>query len=287
MTPHNLADKIEGLIISANEVYAASVGGVEAKLYNDLVTILKFIDTDQDGYIKQNAGNRQILRAGEKQFDQTINERQFQSAVENHLKVIPKIDSLNQAYFESVSSAFKPNRAFIQSLQKQAIETVNSYVLQDGLASQVKIPLNQILNQNINTGGQFSGMLNQLKIFIEGDESLDGRLTSYSRGILRDTLFQYTRSYQQSVTADLKLEWYMYSGGIIDKTRPFCEERAGKFFHQKEVESWAKLDWKGKNPLTTESSIFVLCGGYNCAHEIIPVAQTIVPKADLDRISTN
>lgn len=287
MTPHDLADKIEGLIISANDKYAKVIAGVEVKLYDDLVTILKFIETDSEGYIKQNAGNRQILRAAERQFDATINESPFQAAVENHLKVIPKIDALNEAYFESVSSAFKPNRVFISSLQNQAIQTVNSYVLQDGLAAQVKIPLNQILNQNINTGGQFSGMLKQLRTFIEGDENLDGRLTSYSRGILRDTLFQYTRSYQQSVTADLKLEWYLYSGGLMDKSRPFCIERAGKFFHQKEIEGWAKLSWAGKNPLTTESSIFVLAGGYSCAHELIPVSKSIVPQNDLDRISTN
>lgn len=285
MRPEKLADSIEGLIIAANDVYAARVVGVEAKLYDDLVTILKFIETDEQGYILQNAGNRQILRAAQKQFDETINNSDYQPAVENHLKVIPKVDALNEAYFESVSSAFKPNRVFISSLQNQAIETVNSYILQDGLASQVKIPLDQILNQNINTGGQYSGMLRQLRTFIEGDSKLDGRLTSYSRGILRDTLFQYARSYQQSVTADLKLEWYLYAGGLMDKSRPFCIDRAGKYFHQKEIERWAKLQWAGKNPLTTESSIFMLAGGFSCQHEMIPVHISIVPQADIDRIS--
>ena len=284
MQPNVLADKIEGLIIAANDVYAARIVSVEGKLYDDLVTILRFVETDEQGYIKQNAGNRQILRAAQKQFDQTINNSDYQPAVEAHLRVIPKIDALNESYFESISSAFKPNRQFIASLQAQAIETVNSYVLQDGLASQVKIPLDQILNQNINTGGSYSGMLKQLKTFIEGDPNLDGRLTSYSKGILRDTLFQYARSYQQSVTADLKLEWYLYAGGLMDKSRPFCVERAGGYFHQKEIEGWAKLSWAGKNPLTTESSIFVLAAGFNCQHSIIPVHVSIVPKSDLERI---
>lgn len=284
MTPHELADKIEGLIVSSNSAYARKIVAVEGKLYDDLVNILRFVDTDSEGYIKQNAGNRQILRAAELQFDKTISGSGFQEAVETHLQAIPKIDALNEAYFESVSSAFKPNRVFISSLQNQAIETVNSFVLQDGLAAQVKLPLNQILNQNINTGGQFSGMLKQLRTFIEGNDDLDGRLTSYSRGILRDALFQYSRAYQQSVTADLKLEWYLYSGGLMDKSRPFCIERAGKYYHQKEIESWASLSWAGKNNLTTESSIFILAGGHSCTHEIIPVHKSIVPASDLQRI---
>lgn len=285
MQPHDLANKLEALIIAANENFVKSIIGVEGKLYDDLVTILRFVDLDGDGYIKQNAGNRAILRAAQDQFNKTIEASTYQSAVEKHLSIINNIDLLNQTYFESVSSVFKANKLFIRGLQTSAIETVNQYLLQDGLASQVRLPLNSILNQNFNTGGSFSGMLNQLRIFIKGDPELDGRLVSYSRGIIRDALFQYSRAYQQSVTADLKLSWYMYSGGVMDKSRPFCVERTGKFFHQSEVEAWAALDWAGKNNQTTKSSIFVLCGGWNCGHSVVPVSEVIVPKNDLARIT--
>lgn len=285
MLPHDLAEKIEALIVAANEKFAKAMASVEAKLYNDLVAILRMVGLDPDGYIKQDAGNRAILRAAQGQFDKTIQNSVYQYSVEKHLSVINEIDQLNQTYFTGLSSSFKANKIFIRGLQNSAIETVNSYLLQDGLASQVKLPLNNILNQNFNTGGSFSGMLNQLRIFIKGEPDLDGRLVSYSRGILRDALFQYSRAYQQSVTADLKLSWYSYSGGVMDKTRPFCAERTGKFFHQKEVEGWAELDWAGKNNQTTKSSIFVLCGGWNCGHSIIPVSEVVVPTSDLERIN--
>lgn len=282
MTPQQVATSIEGLIVSANERYARQIVGVQNKLYNDLVTILKFIDTDADGNILQNAGNRSILRAAQNQFDKTINESTYQSSVENHVRVIPKIDDLNADYFASVSSAFKPNRVFIKSLQSSTIETINSYILQDGLAAQVKIPLNEILNQNINAGGSFQGMLKQVETFTKGNDQVEGRLLRYTRTYISDTLFNYSRAYQQSVTADLKLEWYQYNGGIMDKTRPFCESRAGRFFQHKEVESWANLEWQGKNALTTESSIFIFCGGHNCRHQLIPVHESIVPDEDLE-----
>ena len=283
MTPQSLANQIEGLVIAANERYATQIIGVQSKLYNDLVTILKFIETDADGNILQNAGNRAILRAGQNQFDKTIQNSAYQSAVEDHLRVIPKIDELNAAYFESVSSAFLPNRVFIKQLQTSAIETVNSFVLQDGLAAQVKLPLNEILNQNINAGGSFSGMLKQVETFIKGNDQVEGRLLRYTRTYLSDAIFNYTRAYQQAVTADLKLEFYLYAGGLMDKSRPFCIERAGKFFHHNEIENWANLDWQGKNPLTTESSIFVLAAGFNCRHSIIPVHESIVDSDVIER----
>lgn len=282
MTASKLADSIEGLIIAANENYAAQLIKVEAKLYEDLVTILKLIETDDSGYIKQNAGNRAILRTAQNQFDKTIQGSSYQSALEAHLSVIPVIDDLNTTYFESISSAFKPNRIFIQQLQNQTIESVNQLVLQDGLTAQVKIPLNQILSQNVNTGGSFSGMLEQVRTFVKGNEDLDGRLMSYSRGQVRDALFQYSRAYQNSVTADLKLTWFRYVGGLIDTSRPFCRERNGHYYTQKEIESWASLEWAGKNPLTTESSIFVLVAGFNCNHQLVPVSESIVPAEDLE-----
>lgn len=283
MSASELADKIEGLIIEANGKYASRIIAVQNKLYNDLVTILKFVDLDEQGYIKQNSGNRAILRTAQDQFDKTIRSSTYQYALEQHLNVIPVIDNLNTEYFESISSAFKPNRVFIKNLQTQTIENVNTLILQDGLAAQVKLPLNQILQQNVNTGGSFTGMLNQLKTFIQGNDNIEGRLLSYSRGILRDTLFQYTRSFQTSVTEDLKLTWYRYVGGLMDKSRPFCIDRNGGFFTQKEIESWASSEWKGKNNLTTKSSIFIFCGGYNCNHQLIPVSDLIVPAEDKNR----
>ena len=69
----------------------------------------------------------------------------------------------------------------------------------------------------------------------------------------------------------------------MDKTRSFCEERTGKFFHHKEIEQWASLDWAGKKAGTTESSIFLFAGGWNCAHELIPVDRIIVPDEVIQR----
>ena len=259
---------------------------VQNQLYSRIQVILKDIDLDKNGLIKQTAANRAILQRAQAEFDFIISDQtQYQASIERYLKSVPKIDALNAAYFETVSSAFQPNRAFIKQLQKQAIETVNSQLLQDGFVSNVKGPLVDILNQNINTGGSFSGMLEQIRTFIRGDANLDGRLVSYSRGILNDVLFQYSRAYQKSVTSDLGLKWYKYVGGLVKDSREFCIARAGKFWHESEIMSWASLEWQGRNRYTTESSIFVVLGGYNCSHQVIPVHESVVPEEDLQRMN--
>jgi hypothetical protein len=128
--------------------------------------------------------------------------------------------------------------------------------------------------------------LQEVRDYVKGTPDFDGRLLSYSKGIVRDALTIYARSFQQSVTADLGLKWYLYAGGLMDTSRPFCVERAGNYYHESEIKAWAHLEWAGKMRGTSESSIFQFVGGYFCGHQLIPVHESIVPKVDLDRINS-
>lgn len=283
MSAQQLAEQIEDLIISGTDVFGTEVERLQNQVYNKVIASLKDLEMDRDGNILQNAQNRRILSQAEEVIDSILPGAEFTQFVSEVLTIIPQIETLNAEYFSGISSKFKLNRTFLSSLQDQTVEKIEGTLLQDGLRFAIKDPLKDILNQNINTGGNFSGMLDQVRSFIAGEDDLDGRLLSYSRGIVRDTLFDYSRAFQQAVTADLKLEYYMYAGGIMDKTRPFCLERAGRYFHESEIKSWASMDWAGKRAGTTESSIFIFCGGYGCLHSMVPVDRSIVDKETIRR----
>lgn len=286
MNPEELAEAIAQLIAGAEQRFTSSLGRIQEILFRRLSNVVKNLQTDSQGYILQSSANRTILQEAEGVFNEVVQSGAYQKAVVENLSVVPEIDTLNQRYFETVSESFKLNRVYLKSLQGSVIRDLNVKLLQDGLTASVRLPLNQILNQNVNVGGSFSGMLDQLRQFVTGGEN-EGRLLRYSRGILTDTLFNYSRAYQQAVVSDLGLSWYFYSGGLMDKSRPFCIERSERYFHQKEIESWASMDWAGKNPNTTESSIFIYVGGANCRHSLIPVHENSVPKEAIDRLSTN
>jgi hypothetical protein len=284
MSAQQLAEQIEELILSSTEDFSAGIEYLQGTIYNRLLGVLKELEIDSDGYIKQSAANRRVLYDAENMINEFLPGESLPQLVSVVITVIPEIDSLNIEYFKGISSAFKDNRAFIKGLQTSTIEQIESTLLQDGLTAAIKNPLVEILNLNVNTGGNFSGFLQQVRDFIQGNDELDGRTLSYSRTYLRDTLFNYSRAFQQSVTADLKLVFYSYSGGLMDKSREFCIERAGNFYHESEIKQWAGLEWRGKRQGTTESSIFVYCGGYNCTHSLIPVHEAIVPQDVKDRV---
>lgn len=282
MNPQELARAIEALVIEADSRYVSAIGRIQNSLYDELALILKDLEL-QDGYIKQNAANRKILNKADSKIQETFSSSKYTTAINNYIAVIPRIDLNNVKYFTSIEESFKPSRIFLKNLQTDTISTIEKYVLRDGLQSQVISPLSQILSQNINSGGQFSGFFEQVRNYVKGNDQVEGRAMSYTRTYLRDSLFTYSRTFQQSLTNDLGLEFYAYVGGLIDKSRPFCIERNGKYFSHKEIESWAELDWAGKKQGTTESSIFLFAGGWNCSHQIIPVSKLIVPQDVIDR----
>lgn len=278
----NLGEKIESIIGAADNKFFAVVRITQQDLYENLIDLFKKLEVSSDGYILNNASNRALLTKSSQVFNQTINNSGYNEAVNEFVGTFSQIDLANQDYFSTISDLFKPNRLFITSLQNQTISALESAILNEGLAANIKSPLMNIISQNINSGGSYSGFLEQLRSNIIGMEN-EGKLLRYSRGILNDALFNYSRAYQQSVTNDLGLEFYLYSGGLTKDSREFCAEHSDEFYHQNEIEAWANETWQGQVAGTTSSSIFIFAGGYNCKHSIIPVDISIVPQDVIQR----
>ena len=164
-------------------------------------------------------------------------------------------------------------------------------LLGDGLgatvSANVSAPIKRELIDAVTTGASYTDTLRSLRNLIEGTPDRDGLLTRYSRLIVSDTFAMTDRSYTATIGEELGYEWFLYAGGIIDTTRPFCKEHNGRYYHRKEIEGWAKQDWQGKMAGTNEKTIFVTAGGYNCQHSIMPVSVFVVPKPDIDRNIAN
>ena len=63
---------------------------------------------------------------------------------------------------------------------------------------------------------------------------------------------------------------FEYAGGVIETTRPFCEDLAGAVLTEEEItDIWSSESWAGKEP----GDPFVVRGGYNCRHFWVPVSE--------------
>lgn len=249
------------------------------------------MEVDKDGYIVQSQANRKIIQKASNAFESGIKNSPYFDGIQQYVNSIPLVDKANSAYFDFISQGYKPNAQYITSLKKDTIASLESLLMQDGLESQIKAPLMNILNQNINSSAKFTDLLKSVQEYIVGTNQVDGKLLSYSKQITSDALFNYSRAYQQSVTSDLGLEWYLYSGGLTEGgkyssgSRDFCIARVGNYYHHSEIEKWGSMTWAGQRRGTNSSTVFIYAGGYYCKHSIIPVSADIVPDYVRNRIS--
>jgi hypothetical protein len=113
-----------------------------------------------------------------------------------------------------------------------------------------------------------------LRKFIEGTDTEKAFLNRYIKQVTNDSVMTFNAEYIQTIAEDLDVEYYLYQGTLIEDSRPFCVSRAGRYFTTEQVRDWGDLGkWDGKNTNTNRTTIFIYRGGYNCRHQLWPVAK--------------
>lgn len=283
MTPDQLAAKIDGIVEDAEKLFGNQVARTQTSLFEQIQLLLKRLELNNDGTIKQSQANRAILAKSEQYLDKALRNSGYYESLNRLPDIIITITENSADYFDTILSAFTPDAQYIKNLQRQTISQVETLLANDGLKVMLKEPIKNILNQNINTGASYADLLSQLRTFIMGSSDREGQLLRYSRQIVTDTLFNYSRAFQEAISTSSGLEFVAYVGGLVKDSREFCIERAGQYYHKKEVEEWASLDWQGKRTGTTASTIFVYAAGYNCRHIIVYVSEAVVPSSVIER----
>jgi hypothetical protein len=103
MSAQQLAEEIEASISSAIGAFSSDIDTFQGVLDGKLLSVLKNLELDSDGYIKQSAANRRILYDAENLIYDLLPGSNYTAIVSQALTVIPAIDSLNSDYFSAIS----------------------------------------------------------------------------------------------------------------------------------------------------------------------------------------
>jgi hypothetical protein len=155
------------------------------------------------------------------------------------------------------------------------------------MRARVTLPFVEQLTAAVATRSTLSETVKALRTVIEGDKDVDGRLVANVKTVAQTAQAIADRNYSAQVNEAIGAEWYRYAGSEIDTTRDFCAERHGQYFHKKEIEGWADLNWDGKIAETNSRTIFSNAGGWNCRHSIIAVSIRRVPQDVIQRNIAN
>lgn len=290
--PDKISTKLITTIDTSITGFNESIPAIQKQIFDDIALLIKDLDTTSDGTIKNNVRNLKIIGKIRGKLEEIILSPEYMKKVEDFVKAFNEVASLQNQYFRAIESKFKPSK-LLAEISKQSISWTIDNLTESGIGANVTDEIEDILRRNITSGGSYKELTNQLRNSIVSNKAGQGLLERYTKQVAVDSIMQYNRTYSQTISDDLGLSWYLYTGSNILTTREFCLKMTDKkYIHKSELPQIVKGEingkqipindktktWAGGIPGTNSSNILINAGGYNCQHQFQPVLSGVVPK---------
>ena len=264
------------------ERFLTSLQKAEIVFYKELLLLVDELER-QDGVILLNSANIAKIVEIENKLKPLLLDTTYVNTVKEFINSVDEQAKLTTAYFKAVfkDETFTTTEAdlVLKNRKRNAADSL----LGDGVDASFIDEVKKQINYAVETKSTYRELLDNLQTVVTGDKETDSKLFQYAKQVTNDTFAISDRAYTNSISIQLKAEWFLYSGNQRAATREFCLSRFGKYFHKNEIEEWAKLEWGGKIEGTNESTIFITAGGWGCRHSILPVSKFVVPKDVIQR----
>lgn len=266
----------------ASEELLASMTELQERMARRLEELVAGLDTKDGAIVNSEANIRRIDEIMAILRDE-FSGPEWTEAIGAYLDSLDLIAENILAYGNSIATV---SDGLLDNIRRQYKALVAEYL---GSATSFSASLWIPLYQQISGGVVNSSPIDQImqggrELLLGTGEGESGAIAGHASTTVADLTSIYERTQLMTMADDLGAKFYLYQGSEIDTTRPFCEERHGHVYHQKEIEKWASLSWAGKIPETTEATIFTMLGGYNCRHILLPLDESSVPANDLKRM---
>lgn len=307
-TPAEKFDKITKEADRAVKKFNKQIPAIQKDTYDSLQEDLRKLDL-QNGNIKATVKNLSLINSIKNKLNRIILTDDYKGEVRDFAKSFNEIASLQNDYWESIDSEFKP-RAILKAIREQAITDTVSKLTEAGIGANIAEPIADILRTNITTGGSYKALTEQLRENLVNTQT-PGTMEKYIGQITTDAVNQYSAQYTQVVASDFGYQWFKYDNTDINSTRPWCDAMTDQpYFHISQLPKLIKgegltyLNKKtgkrepvpiyektglptGMIPGTDASNIFIRRGGYRCQHQIRPVNERQVPADIIAKVKAS
>lgn len=282
-------------IQSSVDAFNKSIPKVQRSIVEEIEVLLKDVDV-KNGRITANARNVRLIAAIKQRIEKLIlRNESYNGQLKKYLDSYKTITKLQNAYFEELSREYKTPK-LLNAIRTEAISSTYDSMTKAGISANISEPIQDMLRVNITSGAKYSTMLNQVRNFMVTNDKGAGALERYAKQITTDSLNQYSAQFSDLVTNDLGLEWYEYTGAVIETSRPFCAALHEKrYVHQSELTDIVKGNFpefdefdgvinektglpEGMIDGTNATNFKIYRGGWNCGHQLVPVSELAVPQ---------
>lgn len=243
------------------------------------------LQTDENGKILNNSFNRNLITSVDKLFAD-FGKKNNVEVLASMVAGVNSILDFNNDYY-----SFGAKPAELLPLKKKVIEQTRGWLGIDGgtttengyLSTLIKseIVKNQIKDFALKsvTGQQgWADAKRNLQTLIDGDKDGSlGALQKYHRNFAYDLFSQVDRATAKTYADDLKFEFAIYEGGLIETSREFCKKHNGNVYHKSEI-----MEFDPKVAKQPNYNPFTDLGGYGCRHTLnwIPNSLAFIMRPD-------
>lgn len=205
--------------------------------------------------------------------------RIYQPALQDYFLAYDRVENETLALHKSYNELTVAKTNFTGA--RRAVYGQAEYYLLEGLADAYIQPAKYLLMQQVATGCTIKSARSIITNWDKG--TLDtGRLASdrhaprlqaYATQLARDTIYTYNGTIQDIVKERFNLDKFIYVGGLVKDSRPFCRHLVGlnRKIDIKEIPQLVIAYPNGLRPNTTMANFLEVRGGFQCNHLAMPV----------------
>jgi len=301
---HKLIDEKLELLDTSPKVFDRQIKAIQKTLFEATLKILDQFSLKNGRIDTKDKSNASILSTLNTRLNNILKRLPLKSATGKLLRSFDKIEGLNKEVLEGVNK-IDLSKFNLNTEKKQAVEDIlegllvktnsKGKVVRNSLSRAIINPVRAMLYRHITLGISKTQARQELKAFIQGDDSL-GYMQRYARQITQDALIRYDRTINQKAAVEFDLDGFRYVNSLIANSRPFCKHMVNHTGFAKDLAINGKYrvsdipkiiaagerlgnGWiRGTNP----SNFFINVGGYGCRHILI---NTIILDRDTNRDS--
>lgn len=269
--PEDLIKQIQDLQLAIESRMDSALPKVFAKLSDQVIDLASELSLDAKDRAKT---LKELIKLKKDIADTIVMNAPYQVQVAEVIKGFEMLSELSNEYITLSIGDFKEKKELYKAILESNIATTKDALLGAGIRENFGTAIQEVLKDNISGIGTRSELNKTLRKFIEGTEAEAPFLNRYIKQTTNDAVMTFNSEYIQTISDDLGVEYYLYAGTVIADSRQFCTARSGRYFTTDEVKAWANLKgWDGRMKGTNSSTIFIYRGGYNCRHQLWPVAK--------------
>lgn len=293
---------------NASDQFAGVITKTEKAIFDSAVALIKKLDIDSQGHIRITTANLKLLSDIKSRLGKLTKSKEYLKGVKELVKAFDDIYHAQVSYYSTqfAKKTLSDNaKKKFAAMQRIAVTNTIEGLTGSGVNANVTEELSKILLRAVTTGAKYSDLVDEFrsKLISSGDNI--SALAKYANTYATTALTQYAGQNNKLFTDDLGTEWFEYVGSQIETTRELCNTllEHHPYIHQSEIkdilagritdQKTGEIIEIGMNPKTglpkgmiegtTPDNFQVNVGGWNCRHQLVPIAKEAVPKEIRER----